>query len=91
MPFYLQLLHSALATELAITLPFILLLLVVGLSTAVLQALFQIEDATFSLLPKTIAMIIAAMFGGLGMLNLVEALFTGWLSHAATIVHQSWS
>ena len=45
MPFYVQLLHDALTTELTAILPIIGLLLVVGLLTAILQAALQIEDA----------------------------------------------
>ena len=66
-------------------------LLVVGLATAFVQAVFQIEDTAFSLLPKTIAMIAIALFGGFSMLRGFEALATLWIGNADTIVRQSWS
>jgi len=91
MPLYLLLLHAALTTELDAVLPIIALLLLVGLATAILQAAFQIEDATFSLLPKTLAMIGVTLFGGFGMLHAFAALATLWISHAGSLVHQSWS
>ncbi len=91
MPFYLQLTHLALATELATLLPILLILLVVGLATGIFQAAFQIEDTAFALLPKIIIMIGIPLFGGLSMMRAFEVLATGWISHAGEIVRQSWS
>ncbi len=91
MPFYIQLLHDALTTELAAILPIIGLLLVVGLLTALLQAALQIEDAGFSLLPKVIIMIGLPLLGGIGAMHGIEALATLWISHAGQLVHRSWS
>ena len=90
-PLYIKLLHAALATELSAITPAITILLVVGLATAFVQAVFQIEDTAFSLLPKTMAMIAIALFGGFGMLRGFEDLATLWIGHADTIVRQSWS
>jgi len=91
MPLYIQLLHYALSAELTAVMPTIAILLIVGLVTAILQAALQIEDATFSLLPKTIAMIIIALFGGLGALQVFQNLAILFISHAPALVHQSWS
>lgn len=91
MPLYVKLLHLALTTELAAITPAIAILLAVGLVTAFVQAVFQIEDTAFSLLPKTIAMIAIALSGGFGMLRGFAALARLWIGHAAMIVHQSWS
>jgi flagellar biosynthesis protein FliQ len=91
MPLYINLLYSALETELLAITPIVLVLLVVGLVTAVVQAMFQIEDATFSLLPKTIAMVAIALLGGFGALRAFAALATLWIGHAALLVHQPWS
>lgn len=91
MPVYLQLLHSALQTELSGLLPIVSILLAIGLVTAIFQAAFQIEDTAFSLLPKTIAMMAIPLLGGIGLLHGIAALETSWLSHADFIVHQRWS
>ncbi len=91
MPFYVKLADQALATEFMAIAPIIAILLTVGIVTAMIQAMFQIEDAAFSLLPKTIAMIAIAVFGGFGALQAFESLATLWISHAGLIVHQSWS
>jgi flagellar biosynthesis protein FliQ len=79
------------ATEFMAIAPIIAILLTVGIVTAIIQAVFQIEDAAFGLLPKTIAMIAIALFGGFGALQAFETLATDWIGHAAVIVHQSWS
>jgi len=91
MPLYITLLHLALTVELAAISPIIFLLLLVGLCVAILQSALQIEDATFSLLPKTFAMIAIAMFGGFGALKIFENLAILFISHAPALVHQSWS
>jgi flagellar biosynthesis protein FliQ len=91
MPFYIQLLHSALTVELTAVLPIIGLLLVVGLLTAVLQAALQIEDAGFSLLPKIFIMITLPLLGGAASMHSLAALAIFWISHAGQLVHRSWS
>ncbi len=91
MPYYLQLLHEALSTEFSAIAPLIAMLLVIGLATAIIQAVFQFEDAAFGLLPKTIAMIVMALYGGFGLLRSFEGLATLWISHAGMMVHQPWS
>jgi flagellar biosynthetic protein FliQ len=91
MPFYLKLLYLAFSAELQAVTPIIVILLIVGLVTAIFQSALQIEDATFSLLPKTFAMIAIGLFGGFGALQVFEALATNFISHAAVWVHQSWS
>ena len=90
MPLYLKLLHTALATELSALTPVIALLLAVGFATSFIQAAFQIEDATFALLPKTIAMVFIALSGGFGLLAGFEDLATDFILRAPALVHQSW-
>ncbi len=91
MPHFAVLLHLAMQTELAALTPLILILLAVGLVTAIIQAALQIEDTTFSLLPKTFAMIAIALFGGFGALGMFSQLATIFISSAATMTHQPWS
>jgi flagellar biosynthesis protein FliQ len=91
MPLYLTLLHAALATEMEAVLPIILLLLAVGLTTATFQAAFQLEDTALNLLPKTVGMVLIAVFGGFGALTLFKALVVAWIGHATLFVHQPWS
>jgi flagellar biosynthesis protein FliQ len=90
-PLYLTLLHSALAIEVDAVLPIIMLLLIVGVTTATFQAAFQLEDTALNLLPKTVTMIIIAIFGGFGALGLFKTLVVTWIGHAGLLVHQSWS
>jgi flagellar biosynthetic protein FliQ len=90
MPYYLQLLHSALAVELAQIVPVIGILLIVGLITAIFQAAVQMEDTAFSLLPKLLAMIALGLFGGVGVMQGFEHLATGWITQAPLMVSQSW-
>jgi flagellar biosynthetic protein FliQ len=91
MALYITLLHAAFAAELAAVTPIVLLLLAVGLVTAILQAALQIEDATFSLLPKSFAMIFIGLFGGFGAMAVFERFAVYFIGHAAILVHQSWS
>ena len=91
MPLYLKLLHAALATELAAVLPIIMLLLIVGVTTATLQAIFQMEDTALNLLPKTVVMVLIAVFGGFGALDLFKSLVIAWIGNVGLLVHQSWS
>ena len=91
MPLYIKLLHTALSTELTAITPIVGLLLIVGLVTAIFQSAFHIEDATFSLLPKTFAMIAIGLFGGFGALAAFEHLAVLFISEAPMLVHQSWS
>lgn len=90
MPLYLRLLHIAFATELSVLTPIVLLLLAVGFATSFIQAAFQIEDATFALLPKTIAMVFIALAGGFGLLAGFEHLATEFIMHAPGLIQQSW-
>jgi flagellar biosynthesis protein FliQ len=90
MPLYLKLLHDALATELAAIAPLILILLIVGFITALVQAALQIEDATFALLPKTFVMIMLAMTGGFGALSMFESLATSFIARAPELIRQPW-
>ena len=90
MPLYLALLHIAFATELNVLTPIVALLLTVGFITSFIQAALQIEDATFALLPKTIAMIFIALTGGFGLLAGFERLATMFILRAPYLVHQSW-
>lgn len=91
MPLYLRLLHTALAIEVEALLPIILLLLIVGITTATFQAAFQLEDTALNLLPKTVVMILVALFGGFGALGLFKALVAAWIGKATLLVHQPWS
>lgn len=91
MPFYVILLHAAFMVTLQALTPIIVMLLAVGLGTAIFQALFQIEDTAFSLLPKILTMIFIGMAGGMGALQLFDGLAVSWIGHAAVWVHQSWS
>ncbi len=91
MPLYVQLLHLALSAELAAVAPIVLALLAVGLATAVFQSALQIEDATFSLLPKTIAMIAIALLGGFGAVKAFEDFAVTFIAHAPALVQRAWS
>lgn len=91
MPLYVPLLHAALIAELAAVTPIIGFLLAIGVITAIIQSALQIEDATFSLLPKTIAMIAIGLFGGFGAMTGFARFATLFISSAASLVHQSWS
>lgn len=91
MPLYVIFLHMALIAELAAVTPIIGLLLVIGVVTAIIQSALQIEDATFSLLPKTIAMIAIGVFGGFGAMSGFSRFATLCISRAASLVHQTWS
>jgi flagellar biosynthesis protein FliQ len=90
MPLYIKLLHEAMSTAFNATAPLILILVLVGFVTSLLQGALQIEDATFALLPKTFAMIILALTGGFGALNMFETLATLFITHAPELVHQAW-
>ncbi len=90
MPLYITLLHIVFSTELAVLTPIIALLLAVGFVTSFIQAALQIEDATFALLPKTIAMVFIALAGGFGMLAGFERLACAFIIHAPALLQQSW-
>jgi flagellar biosynthetic protein FliQ len=90
MPLYIKLIHAALSTEMMGIAPIIIVLLIVGLATGIFQAAFQIEDPTFSLLPKTFAMIAMALLGGFGALRTFEGFAVLMISHAPQLVHQPW-
>ena len=90
MPLYLRFFQHAFATGLAAILPCVLVLLAIGLTTSIVQAAFQIEDATFALLPKTMAMIALAFTGGFGALGVFEALAKDFITNAPALVHQPW-
>ncbi len=91
MPIYIKLLHLAFFTELAAITPIVAVLLIIGLATAIVQSALQIEDATFSLLPKTFAMIAIAVTGGFGALRVFENFAVLFISHAPMLVRQPWS
>jgi flagellar biosynthetic protein FliQ len=91
MPFYLSLLQTAFHVELAQIMPIVLVMLAVGLATGILQAALQIEDTTFSLLPKILAMVALGMTGGFGALTGFEHLAVGFITHAPTYVRHTWS
>jgi flagellar biosynthesis protein FliQ len=91
MPLYLTLLHRALTVEVEAVLPIILLLLIVGVATSTFQAAFQLEDTALNLLPKTVVMILIAMFGGFGALGLFKTLIMVWMGRVTQLVYQQWS
>jgi flagellar biosynthesis protein FliQ len=90
MPLYLNLLHIAFATELSVLSPIVLLLLAAGFATSFIQAALHIEDATFALLPRTIAMIFISLTGGFGLLAAFQRLARTFIMHAPALVHQPW-
>jgi flagellar biosynthesis protein FliQ len=90
MPFYISLLQSALSTCIGAIAPLILILLVIGIATAVFQSAFQIEDATFALLLKNLATILLILFAGAAMLAQFEVLAASWISHAPLSIARSW-
>lgn len=90
MPLYLKLYQFAVEMGLSAILPCIMILLIVGLVVSILQAIFQIEDATFALLPKTIAMILLAFSGGFGAFHIFETLCRSFITNAPALVHQAW-
>lgn len=90
MPLYLKLYQHALEVGLSAIFPSIFILLAVGLAVSILQAVLQIEDATFALLPKTIAMVFLAFSGGMGALHIFESLCRSFILNAPALVHQAW-
>jgi len=90
-PLYLCFLHDAFTTEFEAVLPIISLMLIIGFLTGFFQAAFQIEDATFSLLPKTLAMILIALLGGFGALPLFYHFAVQSILHAPYLVREPWS
>jgi len=91
MPLYLTLLWHALFVEVDALTPIILVLLVVGVATAVFQAAFQIEDTTFSLIPKLFVMLAIPVFGGDALMHAFEGLAVTWIGHAGEMVRLSWN
>jgi flagellar biosynthesis protein FliQ len=91
MPLYLKLLQQGLTAEVTALTPVILVLLVIGVATAIFQAALQIEDATLALLLKTLAMIGMILFGGLSFMTGFETLASFWISHAPALIRMSWS
>lgn len=90
MPLYLQLLQDALSvTVMAIT-PVIVMLLVIGTGSAILQAALQWEDATFSLLLKIIAVIVLLLLGGAAAIGRFEWLAVLWIGHAGELIQKPW-
>lgn len=90
MPLYLKLLQHAFSTELSAIGPSVAVLLIVGLLTSILQAVLQIEDPTFALMPKSFAMIFLALTGGFGAFGALQALAKDFIMNAPILVHQSW-
>ncbi len=89
MPLYLILAQQAFTTEVMALAPIIALLLAISVGAAIFQAAFQIEDSTFGLLLKTIAMIVMVVLGGGSFLNAFELLATFWISHAPMYIRIS--
>jgi len=91
MPIYLTLLWHALFVEVDALTPIIFVLLIVGVATAIFQAAFQIEDTTFSLIPKLFVMLAIPFFGGYALMHGFEGLAVDWISHAGALVRLSWN
>jgi flagellar biosynthesis protein FliQ len=91
MPLYLSLLHVAFQTELTQVMPIVLVMLAVGLATGILQAALQIEDTTFSLLPKIGAMVALGLTGGFGALTGFDHLAIRFILQAPDLVRRTWS
>jgi flagellar biosynthesis protein FliQ len=91
MPIYLTLLWQALLVEVDALTPIIFVLLVVGVVTAIFQAAFQIEDTTFSLIPKLFVMLAIPFFGGYAAMHAFSGLAIDWISHAGATVRLSWN
>lgn len=69
------LLHDALVTTAAISLPMLGVAALVGTAIAVVQAATQVQEQTLTLLPKIVAVgLTVALFGGTAM-HLLIALF----------------
>ena len=90
MPLYLKIYQHAMETGLIAVLPSIIILLIVGLTASIFQAIFQIDDTTFALLPKTLAMIFLAFSGGMGAFYMFQNLCKDLIIHAPVLVHQAW-
>jgi flagellar biosynthesis protein FliQ len=91
LPLYLRILHQALTTEVMVIGPIVITILVVGFITGFFQAALQIEDATFNLLPKTIAMIILVLLGAFGAMPIFEHFTTQLILNAPSLVRQPWN
>ena len=90
MPLYLRLYQYAMEAGFAAIWPSVSLLLMIGLVIAILQAILQIEETTFSLLPKTIMMTLIVFSGGFGAFDILSRLSKYFITNAAMLVHQSW-
>ncbi|MFO0894288.1 MAG: flagellar biosynthetic protein FliQ [Phycisphaerales bacterium] len=64
----LDILREALVLALLLAAPLLLAALVVGVVTSLVQAVTQVQDQTLSFLPKTVAVVVAAV------------LLLGWLA-----------
>jgi flagellar biosynthesis protein FliQ len=91
LPFYLTLFQYALRVEFSQVMPIVMIMLAVGLTTGIIQAALQIEDTTFSLIPKLIAMIALGLTGGFGALTGFEHLAVMFISRAPTYIAHPWS
>lgn len=90
MPLYLRLYQYAIEVGLSAIFPIVLVLLSVGLLVSILQSVFQIEDPTFALLPKTAAMIILAFTGSLGAFYIFQSLCSHFIMNAPDLVRRVW-
>jgi len=90
MPFYLQLLQEALTVTIGAITPVLVVLLIIGVATAILQSALQWEDQTLSLLLKTIAMILLLLLGGATAMGRFETLATLWIGHAGAWIYKPW-
>ena len=67
----LDFLQAALALALQVSIPILLAIIIVGLVTNLIQAVFQLQDHTLSLVPRLIAVVLVLSFLMPEMLNWV--------------------
>lgn len=91
MPLYITLFAQALSIVVACLFPLIMVILVVTMVTALIQAGLQLEDTALSLLPKTITMILLVMLFGLHLLGGIEHLMTFWIEQGDRLVRLPWA
>ncbi len=90
-PFYLVFVHDALVTVYMAMFPSIVWVLAIGFVTAFLQSAFQIEDATFNLMPKMFLMVGIGVFGGFGGWVLLRQFIHHTIEIAPYIVRHKWN
>lgn len=90
MPLYIHLFVIALNDLLLAITPLILLVLAAGVFASIIQGAIQIEDGTFSLIPKLLAGLIGLILMGGFMLNIEKILMSGWIKAIPHLIRLSW-